>query len=369
MVIPRRSTLKRLYFRILHLLRQDERLLRGLGRQSAVAVLNLHEISPVDKAFGPPLHPVEFEELLVYVTKHFHVTTFHRAATPTDDKRPRVILSFDDGYQSFVEHAMPLLHAHGVAVNQNVIGESVKTGRPPWNTRLNDFLNAAPRSLINELRLPGFSMRLGSETPDEKAQYGVALSRFLKLRPRGAREPLWNRVEELMDRGGFVSSTRMMSVDDVRFAATEHEIGAHSFSHESMAFESDEYFLEDFARCEAFFRDELGLPLDIYAFPNGVYRQEQVEMLQRRGIRYVLLVEEKLATGLGGVFSRLTLSAQFGLEAKFQAVGYKARGVLLSVASAAFRAAFADHSFEGVDLIARRDGLVVQGGDRVDRRR
>ena len=244
MVLPRRSTLKRLYFRLLHLLRQDERLLRRLGRNSAVAVLNLHEISPDDKPFWPPLHPVEFEELLVYVTKHFRPTTFHEAATPTDDLRPRVILSFDDGYQSFVEHAMPMLRKHGVSVNQNVIGDAVKTGRPPWNTRLNDFFTAAPRSLINELRLPGFSTRLAGDTRDEKAQYSVALSRFLKLRPRAAREPLWARVEELMDRGGFVSTTRMMSVDDVRLAAKEHEIGAHSYSHESMAFESDEYFLD-----------------------------------------------------------------------------------------------------------------------------
>ena len=328
MVLPRRSTLKRFYFGLMRLLRQDDRLLRGLGRRHATAVLNLHEISPEDKPFWAPLHPTEFDELLSFLTKHFRVTTFHDAATPTDDLRPSVILSFDDGYQSFVEYAMPLLHKHHLSANQNVIGDSVVSGRPPWNTRLNDFLNAAPRSVINELRLPGFGLRLSGDSPDEKAQFGVALSRFLKLRPCASREPLWGRVEEVMDRGGFLTTTRMMNLDEVREAAKSHEIGAHSYSHESMAFESDEYFLSDFAKCEVLFRDQLKMPLDTYAFPNGIYRHEQVEMLQARGVRYVLLVEEKLATGLDGVFSRLTLSAQSGLEARFQAVGYKARGVL-----------------------------------------
>jgi len=46
------------------------------------------------------------------------VSTFHSLLEV--DTRPAVVLSFDDGYQDFVEYAMPVLAKHGVKVNFNV---------------------------------------------------------------------------------------------------------------------------------------------------------------------------------------------------------------------------------------------------------
>lgn len=328
-LVPPRTTLKRMYFEALHAFGYEQRLFEGLRARRQMVVLNMHEIAPVDRDFYAPLDPRDFEELLAFIEPRFRVTTL-RARHEVDpaDPRPRLILSFDDGYKSFVEYAMPLLARFGFPANQNVIGESLETGLPPWNARLNDFLNAAPSYLINELRLPGFKLRLSSARHDERARFGVALSRFLKLRPRAERAPMWARVQELVDRGGFSDSTRMMTVADVRQAAATHEIGAHSYHHESMAYEPLTYFEEDLGRCERLFKQVLELPLDIYAFPNGSYRDEHVDVLLARGVRHVLIVGEKVASGAGETVPRITMSAQSAIEARFQAVGLRAQGVL-----------------------------------------
>ncbi len=328
-MFPPRAALKRAYFRAMAAIGRDGALLRARAREAVVTVLNLHEVTPHPRPFWPPMSPEDFDELLGFAKREFFVTSLRAHAAGERDPRgkPPIVFSFDDGYASFVEHAMPILAKHAVVANQNVIGESVETGAPPWNARLNDFLNWASASLVNELRLPGFSRRLASRSVDEKARFGVALSRFLKTRSRAEREPLWARVEEVMDRSGFTSSTRMMRVDDVRAAAKEHEIGAHAFSHESMSYEPTGFFEEDFTRCEALFRDRLGLPLDTYAFPNGSYRPELIDVLRRRGVQHILLVNERLATGVHGIYTRLTLSPQSAVEARFQALGWKSQGV------------------------------------------
>lgn len=323
----RRARLKQFYFRLMAAAGVDDRLLRRICRQDLLAVLNFHRIAPHPNPFWSPLHPELFEDLLAFLKRHFHMTSFSGCA-PAERNRPRAILSFDDGYDDFVEYAMPLLKKHRLSANQNIIPACVESGQPPWTVRLYDFLNAAPRSLINEIRLDGFTHRLGGEDADHKLRYGLALSRFLKARPRQAREWLWGSITAVMAKANRpVRATRMMGLTDVREAAREHEIGAHGFSHESMGVETNEFFLEDLAKCRAFFKHQLQLPMTIYAFPNGSYRPEQIACLQQHGVQHILLVEDRFARWGEGVYPRLTIYGESRLETHFRALGYQARGV------------------------------------------
>jgi peptidoglycan/xylan/chitin deacetylase (PgdA/CDA1 family) len=264
--------------------------------------------------------------------RHFEVVRFGDVDS-AEGRRPLAVLSFDDGYHDFVEYAMPLLHKHGLRANQNIIPACVESGCPPWNVQLVDFLNSVPRTLINELRVPGFSDRLAGDDEDSKTKYGVALSRFLKLRPARERASLWPAVARLMERAGDWTMTRMMTLDDVRQASGSHEIGAHSYSHESMEFESDEFFESDLDRCFDYFSRSLRMPLLVYAFPNGSRRPEQVDTLLKRGIRYVLLVDEKFASRRCAVCPRFTIYGDSYQEAKFRSLGHYARGVTADTAS------------------------------------
>ena len=321
-----RSTLKKTYYTLRRLLGEDGRLLRKIRERQLVPVLNLHQVSPHTNPFWAPLDPRVFEDLLVFLKRHFDVVLLRdlaTAAAPGD--RPRVVLSFDDGYHNFVEYAMPLLERHGLAVNMNVIPACAESGTPPWNVQLYDFLNSVPRSLVNEIHLPGFDHRLDDDSPAAKVRYGLRISRFLKQRPRAEREQLWPHVAGVMEKAPALETTRMMSTEEIREAARSHEIGVHSFSHESMEYEENSFFLEDLRRCSDYFAGALGAPLKIYAFPNGSYREEQIELLKREGVEHVLLVEERFARAGARVYPRFTIYGESPVEVRFQALGYNGR--------------------------------------------
>lgn len=331
-MLVQRSHLKRVFFTLLAGLGKDASLLQRIRRHDLLLVLNFHRVSPERNPFWGPLHPTLFEDLLIFLKRRFQMVRFCDLGS-AEGRRPVAVLSFDDGYHDFVEYAMPLLHKHGLQVNQNIIPACVESGRPPWNVQLTDFLNSAPRTLINELRLPGFPERLAGEDTDSKTAYGVGLSRFLKSRPARERASLWSVVTQLMDRADDWTMTRMMRLAEVRQAADRHEIGAHSYSHESMEFESNEFFESDLDRCFDYFSQSLRIPLLIYAFPNGSYRPEQVEILRKRGIRRVLLVDEKFASRCGAVYPRFTIYGESNQEVKFRALGYYAKGEATETAS------------------------------------
>ena len=89
--------LKRQYFRWLSVSGANSRLLRHVARQDRVVVLNLHRVSPHANPFFQPLHPYLLDQLLTYLKRHFRVATFR--SLNEFDKRPTIVLSFDDGYQ------------------------------------------------------------------------------------------------------------------------------------------------------------------------------------------------------------------------------------------------------------------------------
>lgn len=297
--------------------------LRGaVRRDQALIVLSLHGVSPERNDFYPPLHPGALDELLTLLARDFTLTSFDRLAdAPTG--RPALVLTFDDGFHDFVEHAMPVLARHRVHANLNVIASSVHTGVAPWTQRFNDLLAGAPPALLREIRVPGFDRPAPGPDPEERARYGAALGALLTACSRAERAPLLAIVERSLARGE-PRVTRMMDARDVREASREHQIGAHSLDHDSMGTETLAHFAADVAGCQTFFRDTLGLPLEVYAFPNGSAREEQVDHLRGRGFPFILLVGDRYAHAGGPVFPRFNLGSRDPRLLRLEALGVRA---------------------------------------------
>lgn len=319
-----RELAKRTYFLAQSLLLRERRLLRTIRVHGHVVVLSLHQVSPRANAFWPAMHPSLFEDLLVFLSRKFVLTTFRDLHEIPPDRRAAV-LSFDDGYFNFVEYALPLLQKHNVPSNLNVIGECVESGQPIWNVRLYDLLAFAPQVLLADLRVSGFDRKL-SGGASSKLAFGLALSRHLKNRPRKEREELLDSIAPLLAETPHDRRTRMMSIEDVRALCGEVEVGCHSYGHDSMAYETTDFFHADLAKCSRLFREHLGLPIEIYAFPNGSYTVEHVGILRQQGIRHILLVGEDYATRAGPTYCRFTISGTSARQIQFQTLGYK-RGV------------------------------------------
>lgn len=311
-----RRQLKQIYYTVTFATSGRSRLKR-LQTENGAAILNLHRVSHQPNNYWPPLSPEVFEDLLGYLSSEFHVCDI-RELNSTESKKPLAVLSFDDGYYDFVEYALPLIERYSLPVNMNVIPQCATTGRPIWNVRLYDFLQAASMDEINALDIPGFTERLERDDPQAKVRFGIAVSRFLKNRPRVERDEILKSIEPKIEGS---ATTRMMTTEEIRQIADRVSLGAHSYSHESMAFEDDSFFEEDFQKCRSYFEAELNTPLTIYAFPNGSYRPEQIYYLRRQSVKQILLVDEKFADARSDVLTRLTIYGDSGAEVRMKALG------------------------------------------------
>ena len=285
--------------------------LAAIRRAAPLLILNLHRVSEDDGSAYRPLQPRLFENLLVYLKRHFELVTFEESECRST--KPRLILSFDDGYRDFIDITMPLLAKHKVRVNHNVIPGCIESGLPPLNVLAQDFVGKAPAELIDRLEIPGFRMERGPGL-------GLRLSLFITNRPHAEQQQLAaSLIPQFRAWDGF-RPTPMMSLDDVRQANTEHELGAHSFAHASMEYESDSFLREDVRKCRDYFATRLDRRMTIYAFPNGSHRDGQIDIVLDEGVDHVLLVDEAFSAG-PPVHRRFTFDASGRSEARYKALG------------------------------------------------
>lgn len=304
-------------------LQKDKARLKKIKRENLLTILNLHRVSPDDNPFWSPLHPQMFEELLKFLQANFQVCLFDEIKEKSaSSEKPLAILSFDDGYSDFLEYAAPLLEKYEMRVNMNVIPQCVESGEPIWNIQLYDFLGSAPLKFINELNISGFTGKLKDESDEAKLKFGMQIDFYLKKRPQKERAEFWSEIKPFLEKSDF-ERTKMMTRGQIAEIAGTHEIGAHSFSHESMGFESNEFFAADFRRCRDYFENSLRMPLEIYAFPNGSYRDEQVEILKAERVKHILLVDEQFsAFPNDDVYKRFTFYGRTKTEVKLKALGF-----------------------------------------------
>lgn len=295
-----------------------EKYLTKLKDNKHLVVLNLHKISREVNSFYPSLSPELFESLLQFISKEFNIITFREIELFKYSKKPNIILSFDDGFYDFFEYAMPLLAKYNIRVNLNIIPQCIETKEPIWDVALGDILNQIPIRLINAIPLPHFKKKL---TIFNKNKYALDLTYYLKQKNQEERKELWNKIKNTIPMEK-IKLTKMLSKDDIIQISNIHEIGVHSYSHESMALETQEFFENDFLKCKNYFDNILRLPMDIYTFPSGSYHINQFNFLQKNGIQHILLVNEKYASYTSNIHHRFTFYGNSISEIKMRSLGW-----------------------------------------------
>ena len=91
-----------------------------------LTILNLHKVGFDDGSTYPALNPETFEQLLNFLLENYQITSFAELINESENNqnisgKPKVILSFDDGYKDFINVIHPILQKFGIRANQNII--------------------------------------------------------------------------------------------------------------------------------------------------------------------------------------------------------------------------------------------------------
>lgn len=220
--------------------------------KNKVLVLMYHHIDEKESAIT--ISPKKFKQhIQALLDNHYNIIPMERfihfLRSETDVPPNAVVITFDDGYESFYKYAYPELKSRGLTATNFVIVSYIDKQPDP-------SLPYLTWSEMNEMKQNGFSFyshtyNLHASVPNEK---GISVA------------PLTNRI--------FLKSEKRLE--------TEEEYKTR--------------VIDDLTHANKILEEKLGNNIPLLCFPLGAYNSEVVKLANEVGIQYLFTIQSGINT-------------------------------------------------------------------------
>jgi len=271
---------------------------KGAGR---LCILSYHRIlaNPDPLIDGDP--DVEtFRWQMRLLAECFNVMPLHDAVQAMASERmpPRAVaITFDDGYSSFHDLALPVLMEYGLPATVFVTTGHMQAKGSMWNDMILEAVRRMPPTSLDlrEIGLGELPLRT-AEQRRRTAQVLTDRCKYMALPERDAFTALLQR------HAGVALQQDLMLDDDMLRTLVKHriEIGGHTVSHPILAKIDDDAARAEIVDNKRVLEAIIGQPLRLFAYPNGKRRADytaaHVQMLEEAGYSAAFTTETGAAT-------------------------------------------------------------------------
>ncbi len=251
------------------------RLLQRIFVRDGIAILMYHAVikEPLTVPDWCFVQESSFQEQMAYLKNHCHVIPLKEMPSLTKDNngRPKVAVTFDDGFQSNYDIAWPILKALGLPATIFLATDFIGSDNTIWFCRLNAALS---NTSLTTLEWDGITYDLSTQI--SRAQAHAVIQERLKthqhsqllVKVRQLIQILGGRPDKPILPG---SPYRMLGAREVREMAASGliDFGAHTCSHAILSglstSEREREITESLVAVERL----IGLRCTLFAFPNG----------------------------------------------------------------------------------------------------
>jgi peptidoglycan/xylan/chitin deacetylase (PgdA/CDA1 family) len=230
----------------------------------------------------------------------FNVMPLHDAVLALESRQlpPRAVcLTFDDGYRSVHDYALPILNELALPATVFVASGYVGEGSM-WNDRVIEVIQAMP-GVDLDLRDVGLGVHRLSTLHERKLAV-EKITHASKYLPPADRLRLTQKLEELAGDGlahGLMLTSQML----VNLAGQGIEIGAHTISHPILTKVDDEIARYEIEVGKQQLETITGNPVRLFAYPNGKigmdFDERHVQMAKDAGFIAAFTTATGAATG------------------------------------------------------------------------
>lgn len=276
------------------------RLLSPAGARARLSIFIFHRVLPLPDPMQPgEPDAVRFEQIVRFVSRHFHVLPFGEAARKlsTGQLPPAAAcITFDDGYADNLAVAAPILVRHGVPATFFVSTGFIDGGRM-WNDTVIEALRGAPSGELDWSAYGAGRWQI-DDTASRIAACRATLSHLKPLEP-GLRLQITHDIGRA---AGLPTRSDLMLTRDgvVQLRDLGMEVGAHTMNHPILRSVSDAVAADEIGGSRETLAHWLGTAPRVFAYPNGVpgrdYTGRDVRLVQKAGFEAAASTAKGVAT-------------------------------------------------------------------------
>lgn len=294
------------------------------GRPNLLRVLTYHRVGVPGEL--PCLDPRQisatpgvFERQMRFLAGSYRVVRMEQALDAVVNGTPlpknAVAITFDDAYEDTKKYAWPILKKYKLSAT--VFVPTAYPGQPQrsfwWDRLYNAFANTSRREVaatpIGRLLL---------RSPQERMQNLRRLQNHIKSLPHLEMMGVVDQMCEQLLAGKNSFFNSVLSWDELRRLAEEGlTLGGHTRTHPILTRVSPETAREEVAGSLEDLRREIGEALPVFAYPNGNYNQEVLEITEQTGYRLAFVTEDgfnNLKIGHALTLRRINITRRTGLR-------------------------------------------------------
>jgi peptidoglycan/xylan/chitin deacetylase (PgdA/CDA1 family) len=240
-------------------------------KHSGTLILCYHRVAEgVEDPFYLCVSPGNFAAHLEEIARTREPSTLAELSVPS--RRPRVIVTFDDGYRDNLASALPIAAAKGVPITVFVTSRILENRGGFWWDRLGTLLRSRPPQ-VREIDLPagGRTVRVPLGSSGIRADLDAVRRHLLPLRVTeiertlGAVAARWQ-----VDSAPPADAGTLTPEDLLRLAASDTvTIGAHTVDHVRLRDQPAPEQLETIAGSKAVLERSIGRTVSHFAYPFG----------------------------------------------------------------------------------------------------
>lgn len=285
------QVLRNLFFDIAYQTGVSQPFRRMLAKNNDLVILTFHRVSDDVDQLWPPMPITAFRSLMEKLVKTFRIIDINNVTKLPDNSGPPFLaVTFDDGYSDFIDNAVPILLDLGIPACQSVCPFLIDRRTPPWTQVLSVCLTSLEEK---DLKLPDGTNFEISEPVDE--QMFLELCDRLYLIDDEARSAWLDNLAATLKVTYDLYS--MMTWDDIRSCIQNgFSIGSHSYSHRNLSkVEESELLDTEISLSRQRILEETGIAPSVFSFPNGLYNDNSLKVVEKSGYSIALLCDEKPA--------------------------------------------------------------------------
>ncbi|WP_224362344.1 polysaccharide deacetylase family protein [Hyalangium versicolor] len=212
-------------------------------------------------------------------------------------KRDLCVVTFDDGYRDVYRYAYPLLKEMGVPATIYLPTAFIGTNRRFNHDRLFHLVQIAKRKRLKLYftALPKPAMELLEPIMAEKKTVSAALDDFIGEYSASVLLDVIEALEQEMGGGPGLLPPQgdIMDWDEVRRMARDgFEFGAHTLGHTVLTLEPHEVVEREILESKLTIEREVGIQVRDFAYCNGWYSDEIINVLKKHGFRSGVTTED-----------------------------------------------------------------------------
>ncbi|OJH36874.1 polysaccharide deacetylase [Cystobacter ferrugineus] len=214
------------------------------------------------------------------------------------------VVTFDDGYRDVYRYAYPVLKEMGVPAITYLPAELIGTNHRFNHDRLFHLVHSVQAKGYQPLFdvLPEPAAGLMVEVMSGRKRLSAALDDFIGVHSSAT---LMDTIRALEERLGpdaqlLPEQGDLMDWDEVRTMSRDgFEFGAHTLGHVVLTHEPLDVVEREVRESKALIERELGKPVRDFAYCNGWYSDDVIDVLMRNGFRSAVTTED-MANRIGG---------------------------------------------------------------------